>query len=952
MIWRVEVALVPRYHDPEAAALVHDAAELGIAIDTAHTVRVYTLEGPLDRKAAERVARELLADGVVDRYTLNRPMPFRGLADPQTIEVFRKPGVMDPVEASTLLGIRDMGLEADAVSTAKKVVLDGKLSKKDLDTLARRVLSNPAIEDVRFETVTPEPRPHGEPYELEPRQVTVTDLDDKRLEALSRQMVLSLNVEEMRTIQKHFRTLGREPFDVELETIAQTWSEHCVHKTFKGNIDYNGKTIRNLLKRTVARVTRELDKSWCVSVFVDHAGVIRFDKDHDVCFKVETHNHPSAIEPYGGAGTGIGGVIRDVLGTGLAARPVCNTDIFCFGPPEMPASKVPTGALHPRRVMRGVVSGVRDYGNRMGIPTINGAVCFDERFTGNPLVYCGTAGILPRGKWKKRVRKGDLVVVAGGRTGRDGIHGATFSSDELHEKSETVSSGAVQIGNPITEKKLTDVILQARDKGLYTAITDCGAGGLSSAVGEMGERQGAEVHLEKVPLKYAGLDYTEIWISEAQERMVMSVPPEHERALHELFASEDVESVTIGRFTGDGTLRLFYEGTQVCDLDMAFLHEGVPVLTREATFTPPEHRVPAPAKKKNFTADLKKIMARGNVCSKEWIVRQYDHEVQGASVVKPFVGVENDGPSDAAIVRPVLESNKGLVLACGINPKYSDIDPYWMAASAIDEALRNVVAVGGSLERCAILDNFCWGNTNKPDRLGGLVRAAQACYDMAKVYGTPFISGKDSLNNEFATKKGTVSIPGTLLISAMAVMKDVRRAVTMDLKEPGNFVALVGLTDDELGASEYYALKKAIGQNVPKVNPKRSKKIMDAVAGATSKRLLQSVHDLSDGGLAAGAAEMAFSGGLGLRLGLEGVPRTKEVTRDEQALFAESNGRFLVEFPREDLVKVKAAFKGLPWSIVGTVVEGDEFTIYGLEGKPVVKTTIGELKEAWQSRQY
>ncbi|MFW5798573.1 MAG: phosphoribosylformylglycinamidine synthase subunit PurL, partial [Planctomycetota bacterium] len=913
MIWRIEVALKKQFNDPEALGLVHDAADLGITLEAVRFVRVYTVESDMTPKQAERVAGELIADPVTDRVSVNKPLVFKDLPDGHIIEVFRKPGVMDPVESSTLLGIRDMGLDAQGVATARKYIVSGKLEQKDLETVAGRILANAAIEDVAFSQVDPKPRVPAEPYELKVTTVDLLGASDSRLKQISRDMTLSLSLEEMQVIRDHFKSLDRNPTDVELETLAQTWSEHCVHKTFRGHVEMDdGTVIHNLLKQTVFKVTRELDRTWCVSVFHDNAGVIRFNKDYDLAFKAETHNHPSAIEPYGGAGTGIGGVIRDILGVGLGARPIFNTDVFCFGSPDMPQSDVPTGAMHPKRVMKGVVSGVRDYGNRMGIPTINGAVCFDDRFTGNPLVYCGTAGLIPRGKSKKAARKGDLVVVAGGRTGRDGIHGATFSSDELHEESETVSSGAVQIGNPITEKKVTDMLLVARDRELYTAVTDCGAGGLSSAVGEMGETLGAEVHLERVPLKYEGLSYTEIWISEAQERMVFSVPPQHERELHELFASENVESVTIGHFTGDGRLKLFYEDEQVCDIDMTFLHDGVPMITRKAVFKPKKHRNPAVAKRTDLTDELKAVLSRGNVASKEWIIRQYDHEVQGSSILKPLVGARADGPGDASVVAPVLGSSKGVVVGCGINPKYSDIDPYWMAASVIDEALRNVVAVGGSVDRTALLDNFCWGNTNKPDRMGGFVRAAQACYDVAKVYRTPFISGKDSLNNEFKTASGTVAIPGTLLVSAITLIDDVSRAVTMDLKTPGNLLVAVGATKDELGASEYYAARGAIGNNVPKLNPKGALTVLQAVESAIRKRLVRSCHDLGDGGLAVGLAEMAFAGDLGAEVALTDVPRTDEVTRDEQVLFSESNSRFVLEVTPKKLDRLMAQLSNVP----------------------------------------
>ncbi len=533
----------------------------------------------------------------------------------------------------------------------------------------------------------------------------IRDLNDESLARLSLDGQLYLSLAEMQTIRGYFRDLARDPTDAELETIAQTWSEHCSHKTLAGRIAYRDDTrerrFDNMLKETIFAATVAIrqrlgERDWCVSVFSDNAGVVRFDDQFNVVFKVETHNHPSALEPYGGANTGIGGVIRDTLGTGLGAKPICNTDVFCFAPPDTPADQLPPGVLHPLRVMKGVVSGVRDYGNRMGIPTVNGAIYFDRRYLGNPLVYCGSVGLIPRDKTFKQPQPGDYIVALGGRTGRDGIHGATFSSAELTSQSESLSGGAVQIGNAITEKMVLDVMLAARDRGLYHAITDCGAGGFSSAVGEMGEKIGAEVWLDKAPVKYDGLSYTEIWISEAQERMVLSVSPDHWHEFDELCRSEGVEATVIGRFVPTGRLQLKYGEHKVADLDMRFLHDGRPPVLREAVYAPPATQPLAwPTELPgDFTDTLTRILGSLNVASKHWVIRQYDHEVQGGSVIKPLVGVANDGPSDAAVVRPVLASQRGLVVACGMNPYYGDFDTYHMAACAIDEALRNCVAVG------------------------------------------------------------------------------------------------------------------------------------------------------------------------------------------------------------------------------------------------------------------
>ncbi|HUT96869.1 MAG TPA: phosphoribosylformylglycinamidine synthase subunit PurL, partial [Dehalococcoidales bacterium] len=646
---------------------------------------------------------------------------------------------------------------------------------------------------------------------------------------------------------------------------------------------------------------------------------------------------------------GLGGVIRDPLGTGLGSKPIASTDVFCFAPPDFPHSKLPAGVLHPRRILKGVRAGVADYGNRLGIPTINGAILFDERYLGNPIVLCGTVGLMPKEAAQMgRQKPGDLVVVVGGKTGRDGIHGVTFASALLTGESEEVSASSVQIGNPITEKKMIDVLLVARDKGLYRRITDCGGGGLSSAVGEMAAETGVRVDLEKVPLKYSGLSYREIWLSESQERMLLAVPPESVEELVALFASEDVEATVIGEFTNDKKLRLFYQNSAVGDMDMEFLHHGLPQSEREAAWELPRYPEPDFDSPLNLSQDLKKILGSWNVCSKEWVIRQYDHEVQGGSVLKPLVGIENDGPGDAAIIRPVLDSDMGVIIANGINPRYGDIDPYWMAASAVDEALRQIIAVGGNLKKVALLDNFNWGNPEKPDRLGGLVRAAQGCYHAALDYGAPFISGKDSLYNEYETEKESICIPPTLLISAMAVMKDVAKAVSMDAKKAGDLLYIVGMTYNEMGGSHYYAVRGAMGNRVPQVNPKRGKKLMDALSGAMDKGLVKACHDLSEGGIGVAAAEMGFAGGVGITLKLNKVPLGEPINRNDTILFSESNTRFLVEVALEDAKRFEGALGENVYAAIGEFTKSDKLEVYGIEGEKVLSTPLAELKEAWQ----
>jgi len=948
-IYRIEVAPRPDLVDATGAGLRQDLLDAGLErVRDVNAVRVYLVEADVEADRARAAAEELFADRVAERYAVDEPVLDESADELVALEIIRKPGVMDPVEQSALRGLSLFGFEARSVRTRRRVLVhSGGHSAEEIVAAARKSLANEVIEEIVVGRPEAHP-PHPVKYEFTKTTVELRDASDDELMRISRDGGLSLNLTEMHAIRDEFAKLGRDPTDVELETIAQTWSEHCGHKTFRGRIRMGDEVIDNLLKSTVMDVTTKLDKDWCLSVFRDNAGVISFDDTWGVCFKVETHNHPSAIEPYGGANTGIGGVIRDPLGTGLGAKPVASTDVFCFAPVEYPRDKLPAGVLHPKRVMTGVVRGVRDYGNRMGIPTVNGAILFDERYLGNPLVFCGNVGLIPRDMVEKAARSGDRVIVAGGATGRDGIHGATFSSIELTEDSEMVSSGAVQIGNAIEEKKLTDVILKARDLGLYTAITDCGAGGLSSAVGEMGEQIGAEVELSLVPLKYEGLSYTEIWISEAQERMVMAVPPENAQKLIDLFASEDVTATDIGQYTDTKRLVLTYEGTQVCDLPMDFLHEGTPRLERQASWTPPAAEVvDVEALSSDPAADLARLLAAPDTASKEWVIHQYDHEVQAGSTLKPLVG-PGAGPGDGAVFCPVLKSDRAVVLACGINPRYGDLDPYRMGASVVDEAVRNAVSCGADPSHLALLDNFCWGNTDRPEVLGPMVLAARGASDAALAHGTPFVSGKDSLNNEYRVGDDLIVIPGTLLISAIGVIESWKHATSMDLKSPGNGVFLVGVTRAELGGSAFLKLHGKRGGDAPSFDADVSPRAAAAVGRAVRAGLVRSCHDLTEGGLAVAAAEMAFAGQLGLDIDLAKV-RTDGDLGDAARMFSESNGRYLVEVEPGHEEGFLKELGEVPVAKLGAVTPKQQLRITGAAGAALVDGRLDELHDAWRT---
>ncbi len=970
MIYRIDVRITSAARDGQAAvdpvgeSLRHQIREFGTTVGPIATTRIFLIDTDADAAQLQKAAGELLADSIVESVDLVTEAPAD--TGKSRIEIHLKPGVMDPVANSTEMALRDMGLVVREVRTGRAYVIDGQVPREERSRIAARVLANGVIESVHFDCHIPIAFTKGREDVFQLRTVALRELTDEQLTKLSREGHLFLSLAEMQAIQDYFRRQQREPTDIELETLAQTWSEHCVHKTLKSAVEVEVRDAEgnvtgtrrysNLIKETIFKSTMELtdggaDKEFCLSVFVDNAGVIAFDETDAVCFKVETHNHPSAIEPYGGSATGAGGVIRDILGTGLAAKPIANTDIFCVAHPTLHSpphaggnpdpdsnlrtrdvpphaggyvgeGKLPKGIIHPKRILQQVVAGVRDYGNRMGIPTVNGAVYFDDNYLGNPLVFCGCVGIIPRDKIDKASGSGDAIVVMGGRTGRDGIHGATFSSAELTDTHADEFSHAVQIGNAITEKKTGDVILQARDRGLFTNVTDCGAGGLSSAIGEMGAELGARVDLDRVPLKYDGLRYDEIWISEAQERMVLAVPRAKVEDLLKLCAGEDVEATVIGEFGTPGReLILNFKSTEVGRMSMEFVHEGIPKRKRKAVvrdFGRPSVQFEVETRAKPQAA-LLALLAHPNIASKHWIIRQYDHEVQGGSVVKPLTGPLQIGPSDASVIRPKPGSNKGIVIGCGMAPHI--LDPYRMAIASIDEAIRNVVAVGADPARVAILDNFCWPSVDDELTMGTLVRACEACYDAAKAYGIPFISGKDSLHNQFTNSETgeVIRIPRTLLISAIGVIDDVHQCVTMDFKQAGNAIGLVRQLDAEPDLSELAAVHRRMAE-------------------AIRRGWVRSCHDVSDGGPLVSIAEMAIASGFGA-----------EIKLPEALLFRETPGCYVVEYQMKHAEELKDLFDSLRLAFepCGQISAEAILRVHNFKDE-VVNVSVADMTAAWR----
>ncbi len=994
MAHRIEIALKNSVRDARGERVKREIDNfLHLVVSRVRTIDVYTVDAALSWEELEQAAAGPLCDPVIQERSIDLPLAAEF---DWAVEIGFRPGVTDNVgrtarEAVEYLTARPFQ-PGEGVSTAVQYLLSGLLTHEEVERITTGLLCNTLIQRFTilsaaefeaqggFPAAVPRVAENVGATDRSPVQEIDLEVPDAELLRISRAGVLALVLEEMKIIQDHYRDpqvraaratmgLGHKPTDVELECLAQTWSEHCKHKIFSGTVQYedeegNRQEIKSLFKSFIQRTTKDVreklgERDFCLSVFKDNAGVIRFNDDWSLVFKVETHNSPSALDPYGGALTGIVGVNRDPFGTGKGARLIFNTDVFCFADPFYDKA-LPSRLLHPRRIYEGVVEGVEHGGNKSGIPTVNGSLVFDERFCGKPLVFCGTAGIMPatingEPSHDKSILPGDIIVMTGGRIGKDGIHGATFSSEELNENSPVT---AVQIGDPITQKRMFDFLIRARDKGLYRFITDNGAGGLSSSIGEMcGEVGGCRLDLALAPLKYPGLNPWEILISEAQERMSLAVQPENLPEFLGMAQRFGVEATVLGEFTDSGYFHILYHDRTVAWLPVAFMHEGLPPLQLPAKWTPPKQEEVEVEVKESYTDDLLKLLGALNICSKESVVRRYDHEVQGGSVVKPFMGVANDGPSDAAVIRPILDSFEGVVVAHGICPRYSDLDAYHMAANAVDEALRNYVAVGGSLELVAGLDNFCWCDPvlseKSPDgayKMAQLVRANQALYDVCMEYNLPLISGKDSMKNDFYDGAVKISIPPTLLFSVIGKIEDSRTCVTMDVKRPGDLVYLLGSTAAELGGSEYFALLGGVGNGVPVVDPPRAYGRYGAYHRAVLAGSVASCHDLSDGGLAVAAAESAFAGGFGITLDLSSVPWQGESSgrNDATLLFSESASRHLVTVHPEKREEFQRIMSGHSLAMVGVVTERAELVITGVNGVTVVKAGLAELKEAWQ----
>lgn len=994
MLCRVIVGLKENVRDVVGEKFARKIkSELDMDVREVRIVNVYTLEGVSQEQVDLALERAALHDPVLHEAALK---PLARDFD-WIIEVGFRPGVTDnegrtaKETLGVVLGLTKEQLEDVKVYTSKQYLITADMSEADIQHISKDLLANELIQRYEYKSADTWAKSPG--FEAKAARVTgkasdevavipLSTMSDDEMMDFSRANTLALSLNEMHVIRDYYADpavkaeresmgLVADPTDAEIEVLAQTWSEHCKHKIFSARIKYQnketGKTteLSSLYKTFIQGSTKQIRErnaaereggDYCLSVFKDNAGVITFSETINVCVKMETHNSPSALDPYGGALTGIVGVNRDPMGTGIGANLLCNTDVFCFASP-FHEGELPPRLLHPRRVFEGVREGVEHGGNKSGIPTVNGSIVFDERYLGKPLVYCGTIGTMPvtvagKPSQDKCAMPGDLIVMSGGRIGADGIHGATFSSEELHEESPAT---AVQIGDPITQRKMYDFLMRARDLGMYNAITDNGAGGLSSSVGEMAEQSGGfEMDLEKAPLKYDGLRPWEILISEAQERMTMAVPPENIDKFLALSEEMDVESTVLGSFTDSGKYFVKYGEKVVTCLDMEFLHEGVPQMELDAIWERPvikDDEVPVAEDQNGL---LKDMLGRLNICSKEYVVRQYDHEVKGRSAVKPMVGVKADGPSDAGVIRPEFESEKGLVVSHGICPQYSDIDTYWMMANAIDEGIRNAVAVGADVNYMAGCDNFCWcdpvQSESTPDghyKLAQLVRANQALAHYCLGFGVPCVSGKDSMKNDYKGGGQKISIPPTVLFSVIGVIPDVNKCLTSDFKKDGDLIYVLGLTKPEFGGSEIAQQLDFSNSAVPQVDLLSAKKRYETMFEATQAGLVNAAHDCSDGGFGVALAEMCVGGRMGAEVDLDKLPVNGELNVTGK-LYAESASRLVVSVPVGKQDAFEAAFAGQICECVGKVTDSSQLLVKAAD-KVVVQAEVEELATAFKA---
>jgi len=991
MVARLEIRLKENLLDAEGAGIRRKAREyFGFEIEDIRVIRVLTIDADLDTDQLERIRAEIFTNPVTEKSSFS-PMAhdFDWL-----IWIGFRPGVRDTAGSTAAEAIEDLlGITFgpdQAIYTSKLCEIKGDISEDQADKTACDLLANGIIQQWKIFSAKDWDKDEGIGFPIpkvildhEPKVSTIPIKSDEELKKISLERNLALQDRDIPVIREYFsrqdvlnerKKVGLDlPTDVELEYISQARSDHCNHNTFRGLFRYHDlatghkETVDSLFKTCIEAPTLQLkdQKDWVKSVLWDNAGVASFDDDHCYVITGETHNSPSNMEAYGGAITGIVGIYRDPMGTGKGSKLILGMYGYCVGHREYEGELTPH--LHPRRLLDGIIEGVRDGGNKSGIPTPFGLLLFDESYLGKCLVFVTTMGIMPaqvegQPSYEKRTSPGDLIIMSGGRVGKDGIHGVTAASETY---SEHTPAGHVQIGDPYTQKKMHDFLLQARDEGLIAFITDNGGGGLSSSIGESSQfSNGCLVHLDKVPLKYDGLDQWEIWISESQERMTIAVKPEHLDRFMALSEKHAVESTIIGEYTNSGYLQLNYKGKTCAYIRMDLLESDFPQWEFDAEWIPPDIRgltEPVLKESGDHGALLNAILSRPNICSRNWIARQYDHEVQGGSVIKPLVGKQRDIPTDAALVKPVLESSRGIAFSQALIPFYSKIDTYNMTAATIDEAVRKVLAVGGSLDHISGVDNFCWPTIEyhpimNPDgkiKAAQLVRSNWALRDYCMAYGIPLLSGKDSmyidgnLEGPYGERRKVSGLP-TLLFTACGVVSDISKCITMDVKFPGDLVYVLGETKDELGASEYYQMMgNAAGLNVPAVDTEALLPQYRALQRAILEGLVSSCHAVSRGGLGVHLTMVAMAGELGMDLSLGRVPALNGLSVS-RILYSESCGRFVLTVAPEKRQRFEAVFSGMKTGLIGTATESPVFSVKDSNGQTIIKEDIHKLKKSWK----
>ena len=991
----IEITFKSELKDPFIENKRKDILDLGFSVQSLKEIFLYTIDKEFTQKELLLLARELFSEPLIQEFSVDKSL-FSQFHWNWLIHIKNLPGVKDNVGDRSKEAIEDIlsvkFTKEETVYTSKYFLIKGSLRRTDVEKIAKEVFAYESVESwhiVDRRTYSEKGFTPEIPKVLIKHQPKISVFDFKNSKELlnfSKQRNLALNIQEMEKIREYFSSvdvigqrekvgLSNKPTDAELEVLAQTWSEHCKHKIFNADVIYTegGKTehINSLFKTYIRGSTEKLKKKlkWIVSTLWDNSGVIQFNDKYLFAFKCETHNSPSAKYPYGGALTGIVGVYRDPMGTGKGVKLIYGTYGFCTAEPDYKGPLKPE--IHPKRLLEGVRKGVQDGGNKHGVPTPYGIVFFDDGYLSKPAIYVLAAGLIPRiingeSGAEKQANHGDLIVMCGGKVGIDGIHGATESS---MEGGKHITLGHVQMGDPYTQKKMHDFLNEARDSGLYTCIQDCGAGGLSSSIGETGYNfgrkggaKGFELHLDRVPLKYEGLDPWQILVSESQERMIASVKPQKLQEFMKLAKKHEVEATVLGQFNSSGKFYSLYNNKPVTLMDMKFVHEGVPQMKIEAKWITPQARglrEPKIPRIKNHVKFLKNMLSRPNISSKEYIVRQFDHEVQGTSVIKHLVGEESDVYSDGVVIRPDFESKKAIAMAAGLNPKYSQIDTYHMTANAFDEAIRRIIAVGGNLKRIVLNDNFCWpsplpgeDNTDAKYKMAQLVRANRALYEYTIAYGTACISGKDSMSMDATIpdihgKEHRVSSLPTIMFSSAGIIDDYKRCITMDVKNPGDLVFVLGKTYDECGGSEYYEMFDKIGLNVPVVRIKKAIKLYEALSKAVKKGLVVSAHGCYKGGLGTALAQTSFAGGYGLDIDLASVP-IENIENEDKILYSEAASRFVVTVPKKREKDFRKIMKGNDFGLVGRVTNNKILTVKGLKGKVILKENIYSLKKVWK----